>query len=111
MNEPSVGRTVHFVHAGVHYAAIVTWVWSRTCVNLFVFPNGVTLPDPDAPRTTQVIQGFGYLRTSVQYADPAAAAPLAGHVASYPDSWHWPERVEQKTDHELAVAAAREAQL
>lgn len=110
MTQPTVGRDVHFVHQGVHYAAKVVWVWSSTSVNLFVFPNGVTsLPcgNPGA-----ILEGLGYLRTSVLYADPATAAPLAGHVAGYPDSWHWPERVvPDRTDHEIAVAAAREAQL
>lgn len=74
---PSVGRIVHFVHGGTHYAAIIVHVWSETCVNLAVLPNGVTNIVPGC-RTQEG------LCTSVSYAD-------AGNNAEY--SWHWPEYV------------------
>ena len=37
---PSIGRIVHYVEGGVHFAAMVIKVWTDTCVNLAVFPNG-----------------------------------------------------------------------
>ena len=38
--KPSVGRIVHFRQGDVTLAAIVTKVWSDTCVNLAYFTEG-----------------------------------------------------------------------
>lgn len=66
--KPSIGRIVHFVHNGVHLPAIVTKVWSDTCVNLHVFANGSDMTDSGTQ--TSVCSG----ENPVGY------------------SWHWPER-------------------
>jgi hypothetical protein len=52
-NVPSIGRIVHFVQNGVHYAALIVKVWSDTCVNLQVFPNGSDHIVPGALDSTQ----------------------------------------------------------
>lgn len=66
--KPTVGRIVHFVNeSGTHMAAIVTKVWTDTCVNLVVFE-----PYDGCPTV---------VRTSV-----------CESVNSAPFSWHWPER-------------------
>lgn len=39
--KPSIGRIVHYRdEQGTTCAAIITTVWTDTCVNLTVFPNG-----------------------------------------------------------------------
>lgn len=66
--KPSVGRIVHYVNTqGEHCAAIVTRVFSDTCVNLTVFGSD------------NMTYGF----TSILFNEGATAG-----------SWHWPERVE-----------------
>lgn len=75
--KPSIGRIVHFVAemdapASAHYAAVVTHVWSETCVNLFVFPKGSSNDGADSG-----------VKTSVTFNDPEAGKPY---------TWHWPER-------------------
>jgi hypothetical protein len=73
--KPTIGRTVHYVHAVstaaekkpvVHWPAIITRVWSSTLVNLTVFPDGST--------------PFCY-----------SSCPLDESGAK-PSTWHWPER-------------------
>lgn len=34
MQKPSIGRIVHLSHSGQRVAAVVTHVWSETCVNV-----------------------------------------------------------------------------
>lgn len=71
---PTTGRIVHYVAYGTpngefkpeHRAAIVTQVWSDTCVNLCVLnPTGM------------------FFNTSV----------VKGATEDTPGTWHWPERV------------------
>lgn len=74
--KPSIGRIVHFVgllglERDKHYPAIVTHVFSDTCVNLEVGRKGTSFDDKDAG-----------LRTSVVLDEKAEAAY----------TWHWPER-------------------
>lgn len=71
--KPSIGRIVHYVHNTVHFAAIVTRVWTDTCVNLQVFNNG------DSNGYEEV-----FIKTSVVI-DPKGEADY---------SWHWPENVQ-----------------
>lgn len=72
--KPSVGRIVHFVYNGVHFAALVVRVWTDQCVNLFIFPNGSD-PHPHF--------GLDGVATSVKYASPHLNESC---------TWHWPER-------------------
>ena len=72
MQKPTIGRIVHFVWMrdettdSGDQAAIITHVWSDTCINLCVFsPNGETKGE-----------------TSVVYSDTRSSR-----------SWHWPEKV------------------
>lgn len=62
--KPSVGRVVHLKDGDVSLAAIVTKVWSDTCVNLAFFTEGGSC----SPRTS-VLYGEG------------------------PGEWSWPPRV------------------
>jgi hypothetical protein len=80
-NVPSIGRIVHFVQNGVHYAALIVKVWSETCVNLQVFPNGSDHIVSGALDST----GRAH---SVSYSEPTSCC---GHVKDW--SWHWPETV------------------
>lgn len=79
--KPSIGRIVHFVQNGVHYAAIITKVWSDSCVNLHVFTN---MSDAITPGATDA-QGNA---SSVLLSVPTECC---GKVADW--SWHWPEVV------------------
>jgi hypothetical protein len=83
MQKPSIGRIVHYLdERQAEYPAIVTHVWSDTCVNLEVFGINV-----------EYLQGGNAdarFPTSVVHAD----AP-AGDVDAAPRSWHWPEPVKQ----------------
>ena len=80
--KPSVGSVVHFLQNRVHYAAIITKVWSDTCVNLQVFPNGSD--DGPVPGALNCLN----MAFSVPYGEPC-------YECGRPDwSWHWPERVE-----------------
>ena len=82
--KPSIGRIVHYVRGSVpdvpdagmiapsdHSAAIITQVWSETCVNLVVFPKGSPLDSSHAG-----------VKTSVVFSNEGT-----------PYSWHWPEQV------------------
>lgn len=81
--KPSIGRIVHFVQGKrtgygegvVHLPAIVTAVWSGTCVNLQVFTDGANSDDENMSHVKWV--------TSVSFDDSASPQPL---------TWHWPER-------------------
>lgn len=80
--KPSIGRIVVFkckpdagLPLNVHtLPAIITRVWSETCINVVVFPDG-----------WGPAQCFGV--TSVQY-DEADAENMHMHTA-----WSWPARV------------------
>lgn len=66
--KPSIGRIVHLVDTnGSHQAAIITYVWCDTTVNLQVFPDNST----------------PYAFTS----------SVADEKAALTGSWHWPEKV------------------
>ena len=75
--KPSIGRIVHYVlpspakYAGEHRPAIITRVWSDTCVNLHVFED---FDDGELES----------LPTSVTFEALGKAER----------SWHWPERVD-----------------
>jgi hypothetical protein len=84
---PTIGRIVHFVNdfANVqelqhHVPAIITRVWSDTCVNLRVFYDGTN----DAP------EGSSEWKTSVIYQEPGTP-----RINPDPRTWHWPERAEE----------------
>lgn len=78
--KPSVGRIVHYCpqnptanNKGQPYPAIITHVWSETCVNLNVLNDGsFTLAADECPTSV------------VMTADPANPTPR---------SWFWPPRV------------------
>ncbi len=73
---PTIGRIVHFVQNGIVYPAMVVKVWSDTCVNLLVFPNG---SDPICPGALDS-QGIAH---SVKLFQPSS-----------PEwTWQWPEKV------------------
>jgi hypothetical protein len=66
--KPSIGRIVHHVNGqGAHEAAIISRVFSDTCVNLHVMQDDDTEP---FRRITSVLQD----------------------EIVRPNSWHWPER-------------------
>jgi hypothetical protein len=72
--QPSIGRIVHYVTAAdKHVAAIVTAVWTDTCVNLRLFHDGSNTDDG---------QNVGEWVTSRSLNDSAQ-----------PGTWHWPEKV------------------
>lgn len=73
--KPSIGRTVHFLMDNVHFAAMITRVWSDTCVNLTVFDNG------DSESNNEVM----FIRTSV----------VLDNERQMNYTWHWPENVQQ----------------
>lgn len=57
---PKIGDIVHYVcgHSGTpgtHYAAIVTHIWTDTCVNLVVFPKGSPNDAQDSGVRTSVV--------------------------------------------------------
>ncbi len=79
--KPSIGRIVHFVQNGIHYAAIIVKVWSDTCVNLKVFRNGSNEITPGA------LDPYG-IAHSVNFSAPRECCGL---VTEW--SWHWPEVV------------------
>jgi hypothetical protein len=79
VQKPSIGRVVHFVQDGVHYAATIVVVWSDSCVNLCVLPNGWSAPG-GAPFTNS----HPAVITSVVYGAPEE---------NRDNSWHWPEIV------------------
>jgi hypothetical protein len=84
--KPSIGRIVHFVQDNpprygegtVHLPAVITAVWSDTCVNLQVFTDG----------SNSEIDG-----TNFQHAKWVTSATLDGSDSPHPGTWHWPEKV------------------
>lgn len=82
--KPSIGLTVHFVQNSVHYAAVIVKVWTETCVNVLVLPNGsdkITLGAVDA-------QSIAH---SVNLKQPTAMFGRRANDLEW--SWHWPEQV------------------
>ncbi len=71
---PSIGRVVHFVYGGEHYAAIITAVSSR-----LIEGDG----EPQYGQTLVVFPPMDMSFTTVAALDPDCA--LA--------TWHWPEYV------------------
>ncbi len=71
---PSVGRVVHFVYGGQHYAAIITAVSSR------LFEEG---GEPQYGQTLVVFPPMEPPFATVAEYDPAGADA----------TWHWPEYV------------------
>jgi hypothetical protein len=65
--KPSIGRIVHFVASEGHAPAIITRVFSDTCVNLRVFRDNGQTPDH---------------YTSVSLDEKGEQS----------FTWHWPER-------------------
>jgi hypothetical protein len=74
--KPSIGRIVHYVAANSinPVAAIITAVWSNTCVNLRLFQDG---------SNTQP-QCYGEWQTSRSLDE--SINPAVG-------TWHWPPKV------------------
>jgi len=83
---PSVGGIVHYImdegnHKGEHRPAIITHVWSNTCVQLTVFTDW----------SNDINGSCGILwRTSVLQNEGDVNPKSLG-------SWHWPEFVPPKT--------------
>jgi hypothetical protein len=81
--KPTIGRIVHFVQkkpAGygdgvVHLPAVVTAVWTDTCVNLQVFTDGTNSDEQNMSPVKWV-----------------TSASLDASDNPQPRSWHWPER-------------------
>jgi len=75
--KPSIGRIVHF-HAGNDkgsaYPAVITHVWSDSCVNLNVFDDG-SYPLPDEQKK------------------PTSVMLATGDTAGLKHVWSWPPRV------------------
>jgi hypothetical protein len=82
--KPFIGQIVHFVQNGVHYAAIVVKVWTNTCVNLRVLPNGSDVIVPGA------LDGADVAR-SVPFSGPCETC---AHFVPREWSWHFAEAVE-----------------
>lgn len=80
--KPSIGRIAHFVQNGVHYAAVIVKVWTDTCVNLRVLPNGSDTITPGALDKEDIAH-------SVNLNQPCE------HCGTCKEwSWHWPEKAE-----------------
>jgi hypothetical protein len=81
---PSIGRIVHLTQKRpeaygnglVHLPAIITAVWSDTCVNLQVFTDGGNSED-------------GYGGSNIKW----VTSVTMDETAIQPRSWHWPEKV------------------
>lgn len=73
--KPSIGRIVHLVQNGVHYAAVIVKVWSDTNLNLKVFRNG----------SNDIVPG------ALDHDDIAHSVEQSELGAEW--SWHWPEQV------------------
>ena len=75
--KPSIGRIVHFVvdPEKNHVAAIITAVWSDTCVNLRLFLDGSNTSHPE-------IYGWAEWVTSRSLDENCGVG-----------TWHWPEKV------------------
>lgn len=84
--KPSIERIVHYVQQKppsrgegvIHLPAIITAVWSDTCVNLMVFTDGSN-SEPD---------GTNYPRTKW-----ITSPSLDGSETPHINTWHWPEKV------------------
>ncbi len=87
-DKPSIGRIVHYVQEEpatyqpkegqkllVHLPAIVTAVWSETCVNLQVFTDGTNSDEQNMAAVKWITS-----------ANLDASAAMSR-------TWHWPERV------------------
>lgn len=81
--KPSVGRVVHFSFSGHRLPAVITHVWSETCVNVAVLGGGLTAP-----------VGAGYEHSSSVLAEetPESASMPNGMMTPH-GSWSWPPRV------------------
>lgn len=94
MIEPTVGRVVYFTpatdaphHSAAPLAALITHVWSDTCVNLAIFdPNGKPFDDPP---------------TSVLLVQPENEKPSGGHYCEW-----MPYQVKKPTGSESGERAA-----
>lgn len=86
--KPTIGRIVHYVQekpaayqpkegprALVHLPAIITAVWSETCVNLQVFTDGINSDE-------QYMAAVKWVTSSI----------FDGSESPRPSTWHWPER-------------------
>lgn len=83
--KPSIGRIVHYVQKHpatygesapfVHLPAIITAVWSESCVNLQVFTDGTNSDEQNMAQVKWI--------TSVSF-DGSDNPQLR--------TWHWPER-------------------
>lgn len=83
--KPAIGRIVHYVipsgpHKGAHRAAIITYVYADTIVNLTIFADQVTdcTSTKDYYADSGLLRGFG-----IRPGNP-----------DEPNTWHWPEREE-----------------
>ncbi len=88
--KPTIGRIVHLVQEKpaqfqakdgpkllVHLPAIITAVWSDTCVNLMVFTDG----------SNSEADG-----TNFRCCKWVTSATLGASENPQPRTWHWPER-------------------
>lgn len=94
---PTLGRIVHFVLGdGTVRPAIVTHVWSDTCINAHVFLDGTN--DTDNPHRMEACAADGWA-TSVSFnvgtlVEKYRSGENAISVMEYPPrTWHWPPRV------------------
>src|SRR4051812_34857632 len=84
---PTIGRSVHYFDHGMHYAATVVYVHSKTCIDMAIFAHRQATTDAATGAVT-----FGDARpcvlakTIAQNEEPDAT--------SADPSWHWPERDE-----------------
>ncbi len=76
--KPSIGRIVHFVYNKEHLAAIVTAIWSDTCINLHVFCGGSRFSTVNIGDHSDSVRV-----TSANYDEDTTVER----------SWHWPEKV------------------
>lgn len=78
--KPSIGRIVHYIRSdGAEYPAIITHVWSDTCVDLEVFGINV-----------EHLQGGD---ADVRFPKSVVMHDTGGGERGSVRSWHWPERV------------------
>lgn len=93
MQKPSLGRIVHYVyddgrHPGQHCAAVITAVWSDTCVNLRLLADGgndygYRTEDQTPEEFAEFVRGFEWRTSRVLDESEKKAG-----------TWHWPEREE-----------------
>lgn len=83
--KPTIGRIVHFVQKKpsmygegfIHLPAIITAVWSDTCVNLQVFTDGSNSEEDG---------------TNFPHIKWVTSPSLDESETPQPRTWHWPER-------------------